>query len=53
MKLLIINIKNKKLFPTEFLDHCKKKGNEPQNIPSEIKLLLTMAMEKGFIHKWL
>ena len=26
-----------KLFPTKFLDHCKKKGNETQNIPSKVK----------------
>ena len=43
MKLLMINIK-KELFPTDFLDHCNKKGNEPQNIPSEIK----NASKKGF-----
>ena len=30
--------KKGKLFPTEFLDHGKKKtGNEPQNILSEFK----------------
>ena len=26
-----------RLFPTECLDHCKKKGNEPRKKPSEVK----------------
>ena len=29
-----------KLFPTQFLDHCKENGNEPQNIPTEVKTAL-------------
>ena len=48
MKLLMIHIlKEMKLFPTEFLDHCKKKVNEPKNIPSEVKtVILKMALEQ-------
>ena len=41
-------LKKMKLFPTEFLDHCKKKINEPQNIPSEFKtVILKKALEQG------
>ena len=29
------DFKTVKLFPTQFLDHCKK--NEPKNIPNEFK----------------
>ena len=45
MKLLIIHIFLMKLFPTEFLDHCKKNGNKPQNIPSEVKTVIKNCFE--------
>ena len=37
-----------KLFPTEFLNQCKNNPNEHQNIPSEFKADLKMAMKQGF-----
>ena len=43
-----------KLFPTQFLDHCKNKDNEPQNIPSEVKTdFKKWICNKGCTHKWL
>ena len=36
-----------KLFPTEFLDHCKKKGKYPQNVPSDVKTVIRMALGPG------
>ena len=36
-----------KLFPTEFLDHCKKNGKGTHNIPSEVKT----DLEKWFSKK--
>ena len=42
-----------KLFPTQFLDHCKNQ-NEPHNILNEVKAYLELWLwNKGCMHKWL
>ena len=42
-----------KRFPPEFLDHCKNNRNEPQSLPSEVKVSLKkMLRKKGYMKKW-
>ena len=48
MKLLILHFLQKQKFPSECLDQCKKYPNEPQFLPSEVKVSLKkLATEQG------
>ena len=42
------------IFPPEFLDQCENNPNEPQFLPSEVKVVLKTKWlwNKGYIHKW-
>ena len=43
-----------KMLSTEISDKCKNNPNQPQNITSEVKVVLNKKdMEQWFIHKWL
>ena len=41
-------------FPPEFSEKCKNNPNEPQILPSEVKVALRTKWlcDKGYMHKW-
>ena len=47
MKLLILHFLQKHFFTPECLEQYKKYPNEPQFLPSEVKVALKMATEQG------
>ena len=48
MKLLILRLLKKRIFFQFFLDLCKNNPNQPQFLPSKVKVFLKiMAMEQG------